>query len=98
MIDILLKPVISEKTMQESEIYRRYTFLVNNKANKFQISNEINKLFSVNVIKVRTMIYAPDINIKYTKRGRQISKSKKLKKAIIDLAEGSKINIYGDDI
>lgn len=96
-MSIVLNSLISEKANRELEIHKRYIFFVNPKANKIQISNEINKLFGVEVVKVRTMIYAPNIKIKNTKRGLQVGKSSKLKKAIIELNQGQQIDIYSSD-
>lgn len=93
-MSVILNSLISKKANHELKSHGRYVFSVNPKANKIQISNEINKLFGVQVIKVRTMIYVPDVKIKHTKRGLKIAKTNKLKKAIIELIKGQKIDIY----
>ena len=46
------------------------------------------------VADVRTMIYAPKISAKYTKKGLQIGKTNKLKKAVVTLVEGEVIDIF----
>ena len=93
-MSIVIKPVISEKANKETEVRNRYTFLVNPKSNKIEIKKEIERIFGVNVINVRTMIYAPDVKVKQTKKGLQVGKSNKLKKAMIEVAEGETIEVF----
>lgn len=92
-MSIILSVLISDKANFSSENNNKYVFLVKNKANKIQISNEVNKLFGVEVVKVRTMIYNPNIKLKYTKKRSQKGKTNKFKKAIIQVIEGQKIDI-----
>ncbi|MCB9202105.1 MAG: 50S ribosomal protein L23 [Flavobacteriales bacterium] len=95
-MSIVVKPVISEKANNESEVRGRYTFLVNPKANKIQIKESIKELYGVDVVNVRTMIYAPNVKTKYTKKGLQVGKTNKLKKAIVEVGEGQSIDVYGN--
>lgn len=90
-----LIPIVSEKANRELETHRRYTFLINPKLNKKQILNEIQKLFNVDVLKVRTMIYRPNVKKKNTRSGLKIGKTNKLKKIIITIKEGQEIDVYG---
>lgn len=95
-MSVVLRPVISEKANNESEIRSRYTFLVDPKSNKIEIKKGVETLYNVEVVKVRTMIYAPDVKTKYTKKGLQVGKTKKLKKAIVELQDGQSIDIFGN--
>ena len=54
-MEILLKPVITEKATADSELKNRFTFLVNTNANKVQIKKAIETAYGVSVDKVRTM-------------------------------------------
>lgn len=92
-MSIILSVVISDKSNFSAKKNKKYIFLVKHTANKIQISNEIHKLFGVEVIKIRTMIYIPDIKLKYTKKRLQRGKTNKLKKAIVQIVEGQKIDI-----
>jgi large subunit ribosomal protein L23 len=40
------------------------------------------------------MIYAPKVSAKYTKKGLQVGKTNKLKKALVQLVEGETIDIF----
>lgn len=92
---VLVKPVISEKATNQSELLEQYSFYVNPKANKYQIKDAIEKAYEVDVLKVRTMVVAPDVKTRYTKTGTQIGKTKKLKKAVVQIKEGQEIDLFG---
>ncbi|AYN00424.1 50S ribosomal protein L23 [Chryseobacterium aquaeductus] len=93
-MSLIIKPVISEKANYLTDLRGAYSFLVQPKANKIQIKNAIEQAYGVKVADVRTMIYAPKVSSKYTKKGLQVGKTNKLKKAIITLAEGEVIDIF----
>lgn len=93
-MSIIIKPIISEKATTQSDLRGVYTFLVNTKSNKIQIKQAVEAAYGVKVEDVRTMIYAPKVSSKYTKKGLQVGKTNKLKKALIQLAEGESIDIF----
>ncbi|MFP3591589.1 50S ribosomal protein L23 [Chryseobacterium sp. SIMBA_038] len=93
-MSLIIKPVISEKANYLTDLRGAYSFLVQPKANKIQIKNAVEQAYGVKVADVRTMIYAPKVSSKYTKKGLQVGKTNKLKKAIITLAEGEVIDIF----
>lgn len=95
-MSVIIKPVISEKAMAQAESNGVYTFLVNPRANKVQIKQAVAAAYGVTVETVRTMIYAPKVSAKYTKRGLQVGKTNKLKKAIVQLAEGNTIDVLSN--
>ena len=78
-MDVFLKPIITEKTSQESEMNSLYTFMVDKSFNKIQIKSAVESYYGVSVEKVRTMNYGPERKIKYTKNGMQKSKSNSFK-------------------
>ncbi|PQL93934.1 50S ribosomal protein L23 [Apibacter adventoris] len=94
-MSILIRPVISEKANSLSETKNRYTFLVNTKANKSEIKHAIEQTYGVKVVKVNTLISAPEVKTKFTKSGLQVGKSNKLKKAMVDIKEGQTIDVFG---
>lgn len=55
-MNILLKPVITEKATADSELKNRFTFLVDTNANKVQIKKAVEETYGVSVDKVRTMV------------------------------------------
>lgn len=93
-MSVLIRPVISEKATNTSEVLSQYSFYVNPKANKVQIKEAIQKAYGVTVTKVSTMIYAPKVKSKYTKTGMQIGKTNKMKKAVIHIAEGQELDLF----
>ena len=83
--DIILKPVITEKSMDDLQT-GKYTFKVAKDANKSEIKKAVEQLFGVEVAKVNTMNC-----LGRTKRvGRYVGKTSDWKKAIITLTEDSK--------
>ncbi|MCE3077094.1 MULTISPECIES: 50S ribosomal protein L23 [Chryseobacterium] len=93
-MSVIIKPVISEKANYLTDLRGSYSFLVNTKANKIQIKKAVEEAYGVKVADVNTMIYAPKVSSKYTKKGLQVGKTNKLKKAVIKLAEGEVIDIF----
>lgn len=95
-MEIIIKPIITEKATNDSELRNRYTFLVRRTANKVEIKNAVQKKYNVTVEKVRTQIYGPERKTKYTKSGIQRTKSNIKKKAIVQLVEGDSIDFYNN--
>ncbi|CAA7194275.1 50S ribosomal protein L23 [Chryseobacterium formosense] len=93
-MSIIIKPVISEKANYLTDLRGSYSFLVDTKANKIQIKKAVEAAYGVKVADVNTMIYAPKVSSKYTKKGLQVGKTNKLKKAVIKLVEGEVIDIF----
>ncbi len=83
--DILVKPVVTERTMQEAE-EKKYTFNVNKKANKYQIKDAVEEVFGVKVAKISTM----NMRGKLKKMGRTQGRRPDWKKAIVTLTPDSK--------
>ena len=87
--DILIKPVISEKSMGMME-ENKYTFYVDKDANKIEIKHAVEEIFKVKVEDVRTMI----VKGKMKRVGKFEGKTSDRKKAIVTLKEGDKITIF----
>ena len=95
-MSIIIKPIISEKATYLTDLRGQYSFLVDTKANKIQIKNAVEEAYGVKVANVRTMIYAPKVSMKYTKKGLQVGKTNKLKKAVIELQAGEGIDVFAN--
>ena len=95
-MNILIKPVITEKMTKESETYNRFGFIVDRRANKLEIKGAVEKMYSVSVEKVRTMIYPGKAKSRNTKGGVISGKTKSYKKAIVDVAKGESIDFYSN--
>ncbi|MBT8181200.1 MAG: 50S ribosomal protein L23 [Eudoraea sp.] len=95
-MSVLIKPIITEKMTADSELYNRYGFVVDPKANKLQIKDAVEAAYGVSVKKVRTMNYGPSRKTRFTKTGVQHGKSNAFKKAIVDVEEGEVIDFYSN--
>lgn len=93
---VLIKPIISEKSEILSGDLNQYSFMVNKKANKIEIRKAIEKMYSVNVAAVNTMIVAGKAKARNTKSGVLNGRISPYKKAIVTLAEGEEIDFFGD--
>ena len=95
-MDVLIKPIITEKATSASELQNCYSFLVNNKANKIEIKKAVELAYGVSVNKVRTLNYGPERKTKYTKTGIQFGKTNATKKAVVQVVEGDIIDFYNN--
>ncbi len=83
--DIIIKPVITENSM-EAMADKKYTFVVDRRANKVQVKQAIEKIFGVKVEKVNTM----NMIGKVKRMGATQGKRADWKKAIVTLTPESK--------
>jgi large subunit ribosomal protein L23 len=95
-MNILIKPVITEKMTDESEKFNRFGFIVDRRANKLEIKDSVEKMYGVSVEKVRTMVYPGKAKSRNTKGGVISGSTNSYKKAIVDVAEGESIDFYGN--
>jgi len=95
--DIIIQPVVTEKTTRQTEGENVYAFVVNKDANKIEIARAVEKLWDVKVLDVRTMRYAG--KAKRAMMGRMnknwaLGRTASWKKALVKLAEGDHIELY----
>jgi len=95
-MDIIIKPVITEKMTGMGEDLNRYGFIVHKKANKLQIKKAVEDLYGVEVVSVNTMTYRGKTKSRYTRTGIISGKTASYKKAIITVAEGETIDFYSN--
>jgi large subunit ribosomal protein L23 len=93
-MNILKKPIISEKMTRISEKLGQYGFVVDMKANKIQIKQAVEKMYGVNVMAVNTMVYRGKTKTRGTKRGFTSGVKGRCKKAIVTVKEGEQIDFY----
>jgi len=91
--DILLAPVVSEKSYTLLD-QNKYTFVVRPDANKTQIKIAVEQVFNVKVTSVNTLNRQG--KTKRTRTG--LGKRKNTKRAIVSLAEGHRIDIFGGPV
>ena len=89
--DVILGPVVSEKSFDLIETFNTYSFLVDPRSNKTEIRQSVEAIFEVDVVSVNT----------YNRRGkrkrtrRTLGKRKDTKRALVTLAEGDSIDLFG---
>ena len=89
--DILIAPVISEKSYDRIADSNSYTFFVHPKTDKPQIKKAVEQMFDVNVLRVNTMYRKG----KKKRFGYIIGQQSTRKKAIVTLSEGETIEAFG---
>ncbi len=95
--EIIVSPVVTEKTAEQMDRQSLYTFIVAVGANKIEIGQAVEKLWDVKVVDVRTMRYYGKTRRSFLGRmAKNWSKGRRpsYKKAIVQLAEGEHIELY----
>jgi large subunit ribosomal protein L23 len=87
--DIILRPIISEKTYGLLD-ENKYTFAVDRRSNKTEIKQAIEHIFDVKVLSVNTMNRAG----KKKRRGLIVGKRPDVKRAIVTVAPGDEIELF----
>jgi large subunit ribosomal protein L23 len=95
-MNILERPIITEKMTRMSEKTGRYGFIVNPRANKIQIRKAIQDMYGVVVVDVNTMNYRGKIRTRGTKTGFTKGKTASFKKALVTLKPGDTIDFYSN--
>lgn len=95
-MNILIKPLITEKMTAQSERFNRYGFVVDRKATKPQIKKAIESLYGVSVSTINTMVCGGKKKSRYTKSGVISGRTNFYKKAIVTLADGDTIDFYSN--
>lgn len=93
---VLIKPVISEKADMLSNQKQQYTFVVDRRANKIEIRKAIEEFYQVTVDSVNTMVMPAKAKNRNTRAGLIRGRQSAYKKAIVTLAAGEEINLYGE--
>ena len=88
--DLIIKPLITEKTTIQKEVANQVSFEVDRRANRIEIKRSIENLFDVKIAKVRTM----QMNGKTKRRGRFVGKRRDWKKAIVTLMPGERLDFF----
>jgi len=95
--DVIVRPVVTEKSARDIEERNVYTFIVDNAANKVEIREAVEKIWDVNVQDVRTMRYAGKARRAFLgrmSRERTAGRRPSYKKAMVTLSEGDQIEFY----
>lgn len=89
--DIILEPVVSEKSYEMIEKQNVYTFLVDPRSNKTEIKEAIQSIFDVKVERVATQ----NRKGKVKRTGYVLGRRKNTKRALVTLAAGDSIELFG---
>lgn len=95
-MNILLKPIITEKMSKQSDLLNRWGFIVMKTANKIQIKKAVEEMYAVTVESVNTLRYSGKKRSRFTKNGKITGKSNSYKKAVITLSKDNKIDFYSN--
>lgn len=87
--DIIVRPIITEKTVAMEQNDNKVTFEVAKGSNKIEIRQAIEEIFNVKVEKINVINVLP----RKKRVGRYEGQTKAVRKAIVKLAEGSKIEV-----
>lgn len=93
-MEVIIKPILTEKMQAQGEKLNRYGFIVDVRANKFQIREAVEQMYNVVVLNVNTINYMGKYKSRYTKAGLLEGRANNFKKAIVTLKDGDKIDFY----
>ncbi len=95
-MEIIIKPIVTEKATGLSEKFNRYSFKVSKNANKIEIKKAVEAAYNVTVQDVNTMNVAGKNKTRYTKSGIIKGATSAYKKAVVTLKEGDTIDFYSN--
>ncbi|WP_016779060.1 50S ribosomal protein L23 [Anaerophaga thermohalophila] len=95
-MDVIIKPIVTERMTWLGDTLNRYGFIVDKSANKIEIKKAVEEMYSVSVTSVNTMNYSGKEKTRYTKSGIISGRTNSFKKAIVTLAEGDKIDFFSN--
>ena len=87
---------MSEKVNQQTEKMNRYYFIVDRRSNKLEIKRAVEDFYGVSVAAVNTSVVPGKAKSRFTKAGVISGRKPSQKKAIITLAKGETIDLYGN--
>ena len=88
---ILIRPLVSEKSNDMKDVQNKVTFIVHPKANKYQVKEAVETIFNVTVDRINIVRRSPLLRKRF---GRVSGKISGYKKAYITLSSGSKIEFF----
>ena len=97
LYDVIIAPVVTEKTNAQAEAGNTYTFIVDGGANKIEIGKAVERMWDVTVMDVRTMRYSGKARRSFLGRmSKNANKGRRagFKKAVVRLKDGDSIELY----
>ncbi len=93
--NVLIKPIISEKSTKGGEKLGRYAFRVVKSANKLEIKKAVEATYNVQVEDVNTVVNVGKKKVRQTTKGLAVGMKPSYKKAYVTLKKGEAIDFYG---
>lgn len=93
---VLVKPTLTEKADALSEKLNQYTFIVDKKSNKVEIRKAVEAMYNVSVEAVNTAVIPGKAKNRNTKNGVVRGRKSSYKKAVVTLAKGEEIDLFGN--
>ena len=91
--DIIIRPIITEKSMKQNSEENKITFEVKKGANKTSVAIDVEEIYGIKPVKVNVVNVRPK-----TKRdGRYVGKTNAVSKAVVTLPEGQDISLYDEN-
>ena len=94
--EVLVKPIVTEKSNKLTDTSKTYTFRVDRKANKLEVKKAVQEFYGVTVIDVNTVVVPAKAKSKFTKAGFISGRKPAYKKAYVKVAEGETIDLYSN--
>lgn len=91
--DIIIRPIITEKTMKYMDADNKVTFEVKKGTNKTQIAQAVHAIFNVDVEKVNVVNVKP----KEKRMGKYVGTTSAVRKAIVKIKAGQDIDLFGEN-
>jgi large subunit ribosomal protein L23 len=88
--NVIIKPLVTEKSTHQQSTRNAYAFQVNPKANKHQIKQAVEQIYSVKVVDVRTL----NRKGKPRRTRYRMTKTSDWKRAVVVLDENSRIDLF----
>ena len=95
-MEILIKPIVTERMTIQGEKLNRYGFIVDPASNKLEIKAAVEEMYGVKVLEVNTARYHGKRKSRFTKAGLLSGRTNHFKKAIVTLAGEDKIDFYSN--
>ena len=96
LAEVLIKPIVTEKSNKLSDSKRTYAFRIDRKANKLEVKKAIESFYGVTVTEVNTVVVPGKTKSKFTKAGFISGRKPAYKKAYVKVAEGDTIDLYSN--
>jgi large subunit ribosomal protein L23 len=96
LAEVLVKPIVTEKSNKLTDKSRTYSFRVARKANKLEIKKAVEDFYGVTVTDVNTVVVPGKAKSRFTKAGFISGVKPAYKKAYVTVAEGDTIDLYAN--